>query len=129
MKAEELKSKIQFESRDVGRNLTMITGKLEVHAVMEYDRREIETYRNGDHALDEIKEHLREMIMRHIYDDQRHELYDALMELFKAAPMDYSAMAAAREKIMHAAKRQRASVPNDKLCDPAHGDAGKPETL
>ena len=117
MKADELKSKIQFESRDVGHNLTMITGKLEVHAVMEYDRRAIESYQNSARALDEIKEQIREMIMRHIYDDQRHELYDALMELFKAAPMDYSAMAAAREKILHAAKRQRASVPNNRICD------------
>lgn len=120
MKAEELKSKIQFESRDVGHNLTMITGKLEVHAVMEYDRLAIEAYQNSSRAVDEIKEQIREMIMRHIYDDQRHELYDALMELFKAAPMDYSAMAAAREKILNAAKRQRASVPNGELCSGAN---------
>lgn len=112
MKAEELKSKICFESCDVGHSLTMITGKLEVQAVMEYDRRAIEAYQDSARALDAIKEQIREMIMRHIYDDQRHELYDALMELFKAAPMDYSAMAAAREKILNAAKRQRASVPN-----------------
>lgn len=111
MKAEELKSKIHFESYDVGNNLTMITGKLEVHAVMEYDRRAIEAFHSAG-VLDEIKERIREMIMRRIYDDQRHELYDAMNELFNAAPMDYSAMAAAREKILSAAKRQRASVPN-----------------
>jgi hypothetical protein len=109
MKAEELKSKIQFESCDVGHNLAMITGKLEVQAVMEYDRRQIEAYRTCDRALDEIKERLREMIMRQIYADQRHELYDALVELFKADPMDYSAMSTAREKILTAAKRQRAT--------------------
>lgn len=100
MKAEELKSKIQFESHDVGHNLAMIAGKLEVHAVMEYDQRAIEFSRD----LDEIKERIREMIMRRIYDDQRHELYDALMELFESSPMDYSAMSAAREKILNAAK-------------------------
>ncbi len=106
MKAEELKSKIQFESREVGHNLTMITGKLQVHAVMGFDRSAIEA-QSSDRVLEEIKEQIREMIMRHIYDDQRNELYDALMELSKAAPMDYSAMAAAREKILNAAKRQR----------------------
>ena len=102
MKAEELKSKIQFKSLDVGHNLTMITGTIEVHASMEYDRR----YQNI--ALDEIKEQMREMIMRHIYDDQRHELYNALDELLKASPLDYSALSAAREKILHAAKHQSA---------------------
>jgi hypothetical protein len=126
MKAEELKSKIQFESRHVGNNLTMITGKLEVHAVMEYDRNAIESHQNSDRALAKIKERIREMIMRHIYDDQRHELYDALMELFKSAPMDYSAMAGAREKILNAAKRQRASVPNGEVSDSAQ--TGAPES-
>lgn len=106
MKSEELKSKIQFESHDVGHNLTIIIGKLEVRAVVLHDRHQIEAHQNSGRALDEIKERIREMIMRHIYDDQRRELYDALMELFNAAPMDYSAMAAAREKILHAAKRQ-----------------------
>jgi hypothetical protein len=69
MKTEELKSKICFEGRDVGHNQTMITGKLEVRAVMKYDRRAIEFYQNGARALDEIKEQIREMIVRHIYDD------------------------------------------------------------
>jgi len=107
MKADELKSKIQFESRDVSHNLTMITATVQVHAIMEYDQNEVARIPK---ALDDIKEQLREMVMRHIYDDQRRDLYDALMELFVAAPMDMSAMSAAREKILNAARRQKPSA-------------------
>lgn len=105
MNAEALKAKIEFKSRDIGHNLTMLTGTLEVHGRIDYDRQAIAGYEKS--ALDECKEVIRETIMRQLYDDQRRELYDALDELFMAHPMDYTAMAAAREKVLLAAKRQR----------------------
>lgn len=110
MKAQDLKSKIQFCSEEVSHNRVMITASVEVHAVMEYDKQAVAGIPT---AIDDIKDRLREMIMRHIYDDQRAELYDALMDLFKASPMDYAAMDAARGRILDAAKRQRPSAPND----------------
>lgn len=106
MKAEELKSKIQVETQDAESNQVRIVGKLEVRAVMYYDRQALALSQDAGAVLDEIKERIREMIMRHIYDDQRRELSDALLELFKANPLDYSAMEAARNKILKAAKRQ-----------------------
>jgi len=106
MKAEELKSRIQFGIEDDDRNLIKVTGRLELNAIVVYDRRSIEASRDPARSLDAIKERICETIMREIYDDQRNELEAAIIELFKANPTDYRMMEAAHKRIMKAARFQ-----------------------
>ncbi len=111
MKPEELKSKINFSFKDDGPR-TRVTATLVIGSSLEYDRREIASYNNGNRAIDEIKERLREEIIRELYEDQRRGMHDALMDLAMCNPVDFSAQAAAREKVFQMAKRQIPSLPN-----------------
>jgi hypothetical protein len=107
MKADELRSNIQFKRHDVGPNRTTLIGTLEVHASIDYTAE----FAKHPGALDEIKEQIRERIMRHLYDDQRAALDDALRDLLKAqGAMNYAAQSAACEKLMNAARCQKPVV-------------------
>jgi hypothetical protein len=116
MTADELKSRIRFERREVGVGLLIVTATLELSATMEIDRRCLDGYSDSHRVLNEIEDKLRETLIRRIYEDQRHDLYDALMDLFKVSPMDFTALSAARERALKAARMQR---PNTKVRDAA----------
>lgn len=100
MKADDLKSRIRFEVQEVGTD-TIITGTLKVSAMACCNQNQFNARTQKN-----LEEHLQETIMRRIYDDQRHELMDALMELLRCEPLDYRAMDAARKRLLDAAKFQ-----------------------
>lgn len=104
MNPEDLRSKITFESRPVECGRVMLTAKLALWQSCIYDKIAFESYAHLDDAVEEIKERLREEMMRRIYEDRRGELYEALNELLSAGWRTKEQMLAA-EKILQIAKR------------------------
>lgn len=78
MNIEELKKAITF--RDFTQDsFRCVTATLQVHSVIKLDPR-IKLDEN------EIKENLKESLVRHLYDDRREELYKAVDALLRARP-------------------------------------------
>ena len=103
MTAKELKSRIKFESIDVGYSDAMLNGSLTLKASIQYDK----NYSIGhERAMEELKERVVKMMMRQIYEDQRRDLIHPIMELFKIDPRNYNALAEVKKKILLAAKYQ-----------------------
>lgn len=107
MTAEELESKIQFSVVRVDPHRDRLIGKLVVRGEIMFDHNlSIRT----DMVLNEARKAVAELIMRHLYEDQRRALWEAIDELFLANPMDYREINAARERILKAAHRQNRAV-------------------
>ena len=106
MKESEIKNAIKVTTHPVGDNLVMVMASIECHATMTYDKNA------GSESLMEkhCREEVVEMLMRHIYEDQRQEMWTAIQDLIMVNPMDFQALTAARERLMKAAMRQKPSA-------------------
>lgn len=106
MKAEELKSKIRFEVTESGMGLATLTGRLEICETINYDARALQRFGGTARAVEEMKEHVREVLVRRVYEDQRRELLKASFELIQAVRSDRSAIESAESRLLKAAKWQ-----------------------
>jgi len=103
MTAEQIKSKIEFATTETADRIVCITGGIQFRAGMTYNAG-LEAQHSR--ALEEIKERLKEIILRELYEDQRRELYEAVDGLIYGAPFGRSFTEAA-DRLMKAARYQR----------------------
>ena len=106
MKESDIRSAIKITSHDVGDNLVMLMGTLELTGTMTYDKNAGSQTLIDKHCREEVVERL----MRLIYEDQRQEMWLAIQDLIMVNPMDFQALTEAREKLMKAAMRQKPSA-------------------
>ncbi len=99
MNAEEIRSKIGFKQRTNAFGNIRLIGGIEFAAEIGVDPYYPE-------AIEHAKEHIKERILRNIFEDQRRELVEAMQDFLLANPMDYAAIDKARERLMKAAKYQ-----------------------
>lgn len=110
MTAQDIKSKIRFQTTPIFNGRVILTGTLNLSAVLECDTETFQHHRADQEAR------IQDMILRCVYEDQRNELAEAIMELMAAAPMDCNAIDAARCRIMKSARFQQ---PTPNLTSPA----------
>ena len=106
MNAEELKSKIGFKSKTIADRIVSVTGEITISATLNCCVELSKCYRVDVDHIEDIKERIRLMILRSIYDDQRIKFYEAIDELMSAGSYDYNAIAKARENFLKIAKYQ-----------------------
>lgn len=121
MKAEDIKDSIQISRQSIGDNTILFTGTLKIEVSMLFDKREIESCRDQDKVIESIEGELRERVMRNLYEDQRNELYDAIMGLIMADPYDREALREAQEKLLLAANRQKPRSSNERTSPATEG--------
>lgn len=119
MTAEELRAKINFSYELDIYNRRRMRATLVLESELIYDPEFANT-----HALDEMKDRLRWQILRAIYDDQRRELYNALMDVLRETngfgAANWEALDKARSRLIAAAQHQ---PPLEEL-SPATSDGG-----
>lgn len=107
MTIEKLKSQIQFSEHEAMYGRRTIRATIEISSERTYDP---DAFKDTDDLIKQIKEELRISILNRLYEDQRVELSDAIMELRRANPMDYGAVGRSFERIMRAARFQKPST-------------------
>jgi len=110
MTAEELKAKIGFTVLTEAYGNIVVTGGLKLHAEIPISKHTS----NKDEAIMFAKDEIAKMILRNLYDDQRHELCEALDEFMQwHHPMhgDFNRAAAAQERLLKAARYQPSLPP------------------
>lgn len=104
MSAEELEKHIEFEETELeNRNARKITASIKVSTYIIFAKDEEKRLPD---IVDRVKTELKERIMRKIYADQRHKMYESLANLFCASPFDIEAIRTAQNNLLKAAKRQ-----------------------
>ena len=105
MKESDIRSAIKITSHDLGDNLVMLMGTLELTGTMTYDKNAGSQTLIDKHCREEVVERL----MRLIYEDQRQEMWTAIQDLIMVNPIadGFQALTEARERLMKAAMRQK----------------------
>lgn len=106
MNAEELKSKIGFKSKTIADHIVSVTGEITISATLNCCVELSKCYRGDVDRIEDIKERIRLIILKSIYDDQRNKLCEAIEKFMMVEPFDYHSMSKAREEILKAAKYQ-----------------------
>jgi predicted GNAT family acetyltransferase len=103
MTIKELKDKIRFRTQDDGA-IIHLEARLACGVEEAIDRQEY--FRLSSRQMDEVKEDLREMLIRRLYDDIGREMHEAIMELHHRSPNDFRGYHEQIDKILALSRYQ-----------------------